>query len=182
MLPLWPLVVSPPSAFTTPPWDSYSTGWQRKGWETSVRVQPRHVNGRTTGVLQSERMASRMPLKEDFNSVSHRMCVCVWQSKKKKWDSHQPLNWFTPTSIRLSASQHRWFTAPHLHVEHWLASIQTCVCDVYCFWLEVLASSIQFHHEKYRWNTHQSTELINNRSVCNNRKGPRREKKQLICR
>lgn len=93
MHPRWPLVVSPPCAFATPPWDSYSTGWQSEGWETSIKVQPCHVNGRTTAILLSERTASHMPLKEDFNGVSHRMCVRThvwvfeWRRGKKR-DSH----------------------------------------------------------------------------------------------
>lgn len=104
--------------------------------------------------------------------------VFEWWRKKKETYTKSITNPF-PTSIRLSTSQYHWLTT--LHVQHWLASIQTCVCDVYCFWLEVLPMSVQCHHEKYCWNTHQSTELIKNRSVCNNRKGPRKKSKQSNC-
>lgn len=148
MLSLWPFVV-------TPPWDSYSTVWQSKGWETSVKVEHCHVNGWTTANLQSERTASHVPLKEDLNNVSHRMRLWVFKWRRIKGTYTKSATNPFPTSISLSTFQYHWFTTPHPHVQCWLASKQTCVCDVYCFWLEVLPLSIQFHHEKYCW-IHQS--------------------------
>lgn len=45
----------------------------------------------------------------------------------------------------------------------WLASKQTCVGDVYCFWLGLLPWSVRFHHEKCFWSPPQSSALIKDR-------------------
>lgn len=131
MLPLWPFVVSPLGAFTTPRGTHIPQVDGVKGWETGIKVQHCHVNGWTTAILQSERAASHMPLREDFSGFQS---PCVWdfgRERKRRTYTKSVTNPF-PTSIGLSASQYHRFTTPHPHVQSWLVSKQTCVCDVYC--------------------------------------------------